>query len=152
VFQLESWIHSVITGNWERDASFRIYAGRIASGPPTRMRIETYRDFNLCRTLQYAYAKSEFYRNKFNDCGLKPEHIGGYNDLHRFPLTEPSDLSRTPRHFLCTSQSKIARPRIFVTSGTTGPQKEIYWSSWDIEHITDTNGCHFERYGPDSPA
>jgi phenylacetate-CoA ligase len=135
--QLQSWIHAVIAENRAKDEAFRRFAAEYGGRPGPRRPIEAYRDFNLQRTLRYAYEKSGFYKEQFLACGLTPEDIPGFEQLSRFPLTDPRDLSLHPNHFLCTSQSEVARPCTFVTSGTSGPRKKIFWSRWDIERITD---------------
>ncbi|MBN2243654.1 MAG: phenylacetate--CoA ligase family protein [Acidobacteria bacterium] len=134
---LQSWLQGVIEDNLRTDAEFRRFSGKERASSFTRSDVESYRDFNLRRTLRYAYEKSAFYRERFDRAGMKPSDIAGYEDLVKLPLTDPRDLAQHPYRFLCIPQSAVARPCIFVTSGTTGPQKEIFWSRWDLERITD---------------
>jgi phenylacetate-CoA ligase len=136
-FHLESWLHGIIEDNLHRDAEFRRFYGKDHGHPLTRSDVETYRDYHLQRTLRYAYENSYFYREQFDCSRLKPSDITGFEDLAKFPLTEPRHLARHPYRFLCTSQAAVARPCIFVTSGTTGPKKEIFWSQRDLDLITD---------------
>ncbi|MBN2321354.1 MAG: phenylacetate--CoA ligase family protein [Acidobacteria bacterium] len=136
-FQLESWLHGIIEENLNGDEAFRRFSGKNPAHPLTRSDVEAYRDFHLQRTLQYAYENSYFYREQFDRSRLKPSDIAGFKDLAKFPLTGPQHLAQYPYRFLCTSQAVVARPCIFVTSGTTGPQKEIFWSQWDLEKITE---------------
>jgi phenylacetate-CoA ligase len=133
---LESWLQDVISNDLNTDAEFRRYAGMNRINPITRTIVEIYRDFHLQRTLRFAYEKSTFYREQFDKNRLKPEDICGFEDLAKFPLTEPRHLAQSPYRFLCTSQADVVRPCIFVTSGTTGPRKEIFWTRWDLERIT----------------
>jgi len=135
--KLESWIHDVIEHSRQNDESFRCFRNSKRTNQRNRRTVETYRDFNLQRTLSFVYEKSFFYRKQFEACGLKPEDIQGFEQLSKFPLTDPQQLSEFPDHFLCTSQSEVVRPCIFVTSGTTGSPKKIYWSLWDLERITN---------------
>ncbi|MEJ2110150.1 MAG: AMP-binding protein [Acidobacteriota bacterium] len=130
-------MHRVIRNNLGQDPAFRQFAEKSFRAFPESLSMQAYRDYNLQRTIHYAYERSSFYRERFQSNGLTPKDIPGFEGLERFPLTEPSHLSLNPEHFLCTSQSEIARPCVFVTSGTTGPQKRIYWSDWDIDRITD---------------
>ena len=134
---LESWLHSIIEGNLHADSGFRRFLGRDRLHHATRADVEAYRDFQLQRTLQYAFEKSNFYREQFDKNRLKPADISGFDDLVKFPLTEPGLLAQFPYRFLCTSQADVVRPCIFVTSGTTGPQKQVFWTQYDIENITD---------------
>jgi phenylacetate-CoA ligase len=91
----------------------------------------------LCETLHYAYSNSSFYREHFDRAGVKPDRVRSLADLSAFPFTEPEHLALTPYRFLCLSRAEIARPYSFVTSGTTGPRKKVFWTRGDIERITD---------------
>lgn len=135
--KLELWLHALIEESLENDASFHRTFRISNPGLGTRGSVDVYRDFHLRRTLHYAYEKSSFYRKQFETSGLRPEEIEGFEQLSSFPLTGQDLLSRVPDRFLCTSQSDVARPCSFVTSGTSGPPKKVYWSHWDIGKITD---------------
>ena len=135
--RLQLWLHALIEESLRNDASFRRAWNTQNPDLGTRRSLDAYRDFHLRRTLRYAYEKSSFYRKQFETCGLHPEEIEGFEQLSAFPLTDQDRLSQAPDHFLCTSQSEVARPCSFVTSGTSGPPKKVYWSRWDIGRITD---------------
>ena len=132
---LESWIHSVIQLTLQRDEEFCRFAGK-GLHFPSRSAVETYQRYRLNKTLQYCRANSSFYRQWFQAECAPSEDIGDLRDLARFPLTEPRHLSGSPYRFLCTSQSEIARPYTFITSGTTGPQKKVFWTQGDLDRIT----------------
>jgi phenylacetate-CoA ligase len=134
---LESWLHGIIEDNLNADSAFRRFLGKDRLHHATRADVEAYSDFQLHRTLQYAFEKSDFYREQFEKNRLKPADISGFKDLVKFPLTEPDHLAQFPYRFLCTSQADVVRPCIFVTSGTTGPQKQVFWTQYDLENITD---------------
>jgi len=136
-FYLESWLHDIIEYNLKTDERFRRFSGSPPTGPLTRSHVETYRDFHLQHMLHYTHANSHFYRELFDSNRLKPADITGFKDLVKFPLTEPRHLAQHPYRFLCTSQAEVARPCIFITSGTTGPRKEVFWSQRDLDGITD---------------
>lgn len=135
--KLDLWLRGLIAENLKCDESFRRGTGLTKLDLGTRRSVDAYRDFHLRQTLRYAYKKSSFYRRQFDTCGLGPEDIEGWEQLPLFPFTDQHLLTRAPDHFLCTSQSEVARPCTFVTSGTSGPPKKVYWSHWDIEKITD---------------
>jgi phenylacetate-CoA ligase len=101
----------------------------------TRAEIEAYQLLRLRHTVRYAYERSTFYRNVFDRAGIDPEDLRSLGDLLILPFTEPRHLSEVPYHFLCVSQSEVARPYSFITSGTTGPQKRVFWSGGDLERI-----------------
>jgi phenylacetate-CoA ligase len=124
MFYLENWIHQI--------------AGNVLStGHVTRAELDQYQLLRLRQAIRYAYERSSFYRMLFNSAGIDPEDVRRLADLSRIPLTEPHHLSESPYRFLCVSQSEVARPYSFVTSGTTGPPKKIFWSHGDLERIVE---------------
>ena len=50
-------------------------------------RIEEFNNRLLREHLQYCYEKSPYYRRRFEECGVKPEHIRIKEDLRLLPLT-----------------------------------------------------------------
>jgi phenylacetate-CoA ligase len=134
---LENWLHKIIKTTLETDAEYRGFAGRSALEKVTRADVETYQRFKLGQILQYSFQNSSFYRESFQKAGLCPQDFHLLEDLSRFPFTEPRHLAEFPYRFLCTSQAEVARPYTFVTSGTTGPRKKIFWSQRDLDCITD---------------
>ncbi len=127
---IEVWLHQIIA---EEHAT----NGWAAHVPFSRHDVEAYQLFKLRRILQYVYDNSSFYRNLFTRSGIIPERVHTLDDLALLPFTEPERLAEEPYRFLCISRAEIARPYSFVTSGTTGPQKKIFWTHKDLEKITD---------------
>jgi phenylacetate-CoA ligase len=123
---LESWIHARVSS--EMGSSI---------GSPYRSNIGIYHLKKLRRMLQYCYEKSSFYRGLFEQYGFQYSSVGSLQDLPRIPFTDPGQLAAHPYRFLCVSQAEVARPYSFVTSGTTGPRKKVFWTRDDIERITD---------------
>ena len=134
---LESWIHRTIKEAFEKDAEYRRFAEKSTLGHITRSDIETYQAFRLRRMLRYCREKSTFYRDMMQMVPVAPEDIHNSGDLARLPFTEPYHLAESPYRFLCVSQAEIARPYTFVTTGTTGPKKKVFWTQGDIDLITD---------------
>ena len=134
---LETWLHHIIRATLASDPAFRSFAGKDRIVHVTRSDVDLYQCFKLRRILQYCYQKSSFYREQWDSAGVKPDDIHGPADLPGLPFTEPQHLSEVPYHFLCRSRAEVARPYTFITSGTTGPQKKIFWTQNDLERITD---------------
>jgi phenylacetate-CoA ligase len=134
---IEYWLHKILKTLFKSDAAYRHFTRKNSLDRIARADVETYQIYRLRRILQYAYENSSFYLELFRSAGLKPEDIRNPGDLPKLPLTEPRHLSEVPYRFLCTSQAEIARPYTFVTSGTTGPQKKVFWTSGDLERIID---------------
>jgi phenylacetate-CoA ligase len=134
---LESWIHYIIRTALEKDVEYRRFANRNNPASLTRSDVDTYQLYKLRRILRYCRDKSAFYREMFRAESIEPDDVHCLADLARLPLTEPYQLAESPYRFLCISQAEIARPYTFITSGTTGPKKRIFWTNRDIERITD---------------
>jgi phenylacetate-CoA ligase len=134
---LETWLHGIVRTTREKDAPFRVFAGKGGLGRVTRSNVEAYQFYKLRQILRYSYERSSFYRGLFRTAGIEPEDIRNPGDLSKVPLTESESLSENPYRFLCLSRAEIARPYTFVTSGTTGPRKKIFWTQGDLERITD---------------
>ena len=121
---LEGWIHDI--------------AGRVLGIECiTRADLERYQFLRLSQTLRYVYEKSSFYRELFDRAGANPSDVRSFADFSKVPFTDPQSLSEAPYRFLCISQADVARPHSFVTSGTTGPQKKVFWSRGDLERIVE---------------
>jgi phenylacetate-CoA ligase len=97
---------------------------------------QEYRLFKLRRTLANAGENSRFYRQAFGAGAAMPD-VRSLSDISRLPLTTPEDLATDPFAFLCVLQSAVERPISFVSSGTLGPRKRVYFTHADIESMTD---------------
>jgi phenylacetate-CoA ligase len=98
---------------------------------------EEYRIFRLRRTLTYVTQQSRFYRRLFSEAGVEPAQISAISDLARLPLTKAEDIADDPFAFLCISQGMVERAVTFVSSGTVGPRKRVFFSEADVEAIID---------------
>ncbi len=134
---LENWLYNIINVKLAGDVEFRSFMHRNRLGWLKRSDVEMYQFFMLRKVLQYSYKRSSFYRNLYSQARIHPDEIKSLEDLQKLPFTEPRALSEVPYRFLCLSQAEVARPYTFVTSGTTGPQKKIFWTQGDLERITD---------------
>lgn len=90
--------------------------------PEERMEMQTNK---LRRQIGYVYGNSPFYRRKFAEAGLRPEHIQTIDDLRRLaPFTVKDELRQSQEHvpplgdFVAARMDKIVR--IHSSSGTTG--------------------------------
>lgn len=70
-------------------------------------------------TVNRAYEKVPFYRKRFDEIGLKPEHIRTLKDIEKIPYTSKLDLrDNYPFELFAEPMSKIVR--LHASSGTTG--------------------------------
>jgi phenylacetate-CoA ligase len=80
---------------------------------------------NLFRKqMAYVYERAPFYRRKFDDAGIRPEHIKTLEDVSRIPFTIKEELRRSQEEhppfgdFHCIPPEEGVR--VFQTTGTTG--------------------------------
>ena len=78
----------------------------------------------LQQVMDYAYEHSEFYRRKWEDAGIHPEHIRSLEDFERVPVVTKQELRAAQERvqpfgdYLCIPDSEVHH--IHGTSGTTG--------------------------------
>lgn len=134
---LEQWLHDRIRRNAEDDPEFRRFLGGEDLEQVSRASVESYQLFELKKVLSYVYCNSPFYKELFSKNSVRPEDIESLDDLANITLTDPADLAESPYRFLCVSMGDIARPVTFISSGTSGPQKRVFSTSKDLEHIIE---------------
>ncbi len=108
--------------------------------------IRRYQEKKLTRQLKYCYEKSEFYRKKFDEVGVKPEEVKTMKDLQKLPIFMTKDEERKSAQ---ASLEKYGHPfglhlcapveEIYLTgttSGTTGiPTFSYTFTKKDIDFI-----------------
>ncbi len=78
----------------------------------------------LRRQIEWAWARSPFYRRKWEAAGVTPATLRGLDDLVRFPVVQKAELRASQAaappygEYLCIEPAEVAR--IHGTSGTTG--------------------------------
>jgi phenylacetate-CoA ligase len=83
-------------------------------------------------TVNHAYNGSQFYREKLDTAGVKPEQIKSLDDLKRLPFVTSKDLARGyPFPMLSVPMSDVVR--IHASSGTTGKRKVLCYTQKDID-------------------
>lgn len=93
--------------------------------------------------LTYCYAKSEFYREKWDAAGVHPDRVRALDDLRRFPLLRKHELrAEQTEHppfgrYLCVPRTDVVR--VHGTSGTTGRPTAFGVSRRDWQQIADTH-------------
>jgi len=91
----------------------------------------------LQETVSRAYEKTRFYRQKFDDAGVKPQNINTLDDLQKLPLIRSSeDFRKAP------IPDRLAVPMEEVkylesSSGTTGVPMAVLWSGTDWKNLMD---------------
>lgn len=98
---------------------------------PSRDDLAAYQLQRLNETLAHARAESPFYRSQAG--WPNPGHLADIRDLAQFPLTTPADLSRGDPSLIALPLRDAARLVTIPTSGTSGPQKRLFFTEADIE-------------------
>ncbi len=86
----------------------------------------------LVRQVKHVYENVEYYRNLMDEKGVKPEDIGGIEDLHKLPFLTKADLRDAYPYGLLAKPLKDC-VRIHSTSGTTGRRVVAFYTQHDID-------------------
>ena len=87
-------------------------------------------------SLRHSYENSSFYRKRFDDHGVHPDHLRTLADLATFPFTTKSDLRETyPFGMFAVPREKLVR--IHGSSGTTGKPTVVGYTRRDIDTWAD---------------
>ncbi len=86
----------------------------------------------LREQVAYVYARVPFYKQLFDEKGLKPSEIRGVEDLPKLPFTQKKDLrNHYPFGLFAVPREQIAR--IHASSGTTGKPTVVGYTKGDLE-------------------
>ena len=97
-------------------------------------------------TVNHVYKNSEFYRNRFDEAGVKPTHIKSLKDISKLPFTTAKDLQEGyPFPLRSTPFEKIVR--IHASSGTTGKRKVLCYTQKDINDWANMFARCYEMAG-----
>ena len=90
----------------------------------------------LKKTVEVCYNKVPFYKNKFDEIGLKPEHIRTLADIRHIPFTTAEDLKNNyPFGLFAVPKRDVIR--IHGSSGTTGKPKIVGYTRRDIDNWSE---------------
>ena len=86
----------------------------------------------LREQVKHVYENVKYYRDLMDAKGVKPEDIGGVEDLHKLPFVSKSDLRECyPYGMLAVPLSECVR--IQSTSGTTGKRVVAFYTQADVD-------------------
>lgn len=90
----------------------------------------------LKETVKRCYERVPFYTRKFDEIGLKPEHIKTLNDIKEIPFTTADDLKDNyPFGLFAVDKKEVVR--IHGSSGTTGKPKIEGYTKNDLANWTE---------------
>ena len=97
-------------------------------------------------TVNHVYKNSEFYRDRFDEAGVKPKHIKSLKDISKLPFTTAKDLQeKYPFPLRSAPFEKIVR--IHASSGTTGKRKVLCYTQRDINDWANMFARCYEMAG-----
>jgi phenylacetate-CoA ligase len=86
----------------------------------------------LRKMVRYAYENVPFYKRKFKEVGIEPDHIKSSEDIHKVPFTVKDDLrEHYPYGILAVPRERIVR--FHASSGTTGIPTVVGYTRKDLE-------------------
>jgi phenylacetate-CoA ligase len=91
---------------------------------------------HLKKTLKWVYEKIPFYKNMFDEKGVKPDDLKTLEDLPKFPFTVKTDLRDNYPFGLC-AVPLAQLVRIHASSGTTGKPITGPYTANDLEQWTE---------------
>jgi len=100
----------------------------------------------LRQLVSNVYARVEFYKNKMDEAGVKPEDIKTLKDLQKLPFTYKQDMrDNYPFGLFAVPQEQVVR--IHASSGTTGKPTVVGYTRRDIETWTELMARTFSAAG-----
>ena len=86
----------------------------------------------LQTTVTRVYSTVPFYRNRFDEMGLKPQDVNSLADIHKLPFTYKNDLrDNYPFGMFTVPMDSVVR--IHASSGTTGQPTVVGFTARDIQ-------------------
>jgi phenylacetate-CoA ligase len=87
----------------------------------------------LIKMVENCYKNVPFYKQKFDEIGLRPGDIRSIDDLHKLPFTNKQDLrDNYPYGLFAVPPKNLIR--IHASSGTTGKQTVVGYTKEDVLH------------------
>ncbi len=90
----------------------------------------------LKKIVEVCYHKVPLYKHKFDEIGLKPEHIKTLEDVRHLPFTTAEDLRSTyPFGMFAVDKREVVR--LHGSSGTIGKPKIIGYTRQDLDNWSE---------------
>lgn len=91
----------------------------------------------LVKLVKYVYDRSPFYKQRFDEFGVKPEDIKSIDDIGKLPFTKKQDLRDTyPTGMFCVPNTDIIR--FHASSGTTGKPIVVGYTEKDLDNWAES--------------
>ncbi len=100
----------------------------------------------LRQLVENVYNCSRFYRNRFDEAGVKPSDIKTLEDITKLPFTYKKDLrDNYPTNMFCVPLNQVVR--FHVSSGTTGKPTVVGYTKGDIDMWSNSLARAFTACG-----
>jgi len=106
----------------------------------TRAALEAWQLQKLRETLNHAYARSPFYRERLSavvEIGKASVVLTSLDCIVNLPFTTPGDLAFSGTSMVCVSASEVGRIVTLPTTGTSGAPKRVWFTDADLELMID---------------
>ena len=91
----------------------------------------------IAQQIAYVYAQSPYYRQRFDEAGVKPEQVTDHASLALLPFTEKSELAAHQRQGQLFGPHQCAPTKDIVrmvgTGGSSGTPTRLGWTAKDIQ-------------------
>jgi phenylacetate-CoA ligase len=103
-----------------------------------RDRLRLLQSERLSAIARYVHERVPFYRQRFDDAGIRPETVRSPDDLPRLPFTKKTDLrDNYPFSLFAVPRSDVLR--VHASSGTTGRPTVVGYTRADVELFAEVN-------------
>jgi len=82
--------------------------------------------------VKHAYERVDYYRQRFDEAGVKPEEINELHDLERIPITTKKQLQAMPIEKITARGIRLDKCLKVKTSGSTGIPLDILIGPKDL--------------------
>ncbi len=111
-----------------------------------REELEVLQLSRLKALVERVYYNVPFYRNRFDEVGIKPEHIRSLSDVKYLPFTEKQDLRNNyPFGLFAVPKENVVR--IHASSGTTGKSTVVGYTQRDVNNWAELMARSFMAAG-----
>ncbi len=129
-------------------------------------KLQDFQDVRIQTIVSHAYRNVPYYRQLFDDLGLRPRDVRTASDLARLPILDRDDVRRAGDRLHATNARRF-RPVHHTTSGTTGDPLAIlldkganilefvyYWRHWSWagyrlgDRFAELGALHFMSRAP----
>jgi phenylacetate-CoA ligase len=91
--------------------------------------------------VERAYSQNQFYRNLYDEAGVKPSDIRSLEDIQKLPFLEKKTVRAAYPYGMAFKQpgDKDGPVEVHATSGTTGKSVPVFATKKDIDYWADLN-------------